>query len=460
MLPNYETSTITSMLCSADAKILEIIRDDSNLLANASKTDSWLATFLDPFSFHKGHEFWERLKEKGVVFGWEMNVPIGDGVQTVVFVGSRIEDKYLIIITFPDWQSENYYDQIIQINNEQANILRKIAKQKAALDSVTRDRMMMEDMTRFNNELMTLQRELSKRNREIENQRKLLRDVFEMSPDIMYVYDAKKGRNIMSNRELGTVLGFSTSEITEMGATFYQMLVHPEDWPLFREHRSKVFEGEEGEVFELEYRISDEKGDYRWFSTREVVFLRSRIGQVSQIVGITQDITLRKKFEDYLVTAAMHDGLTGLYNRMYFDNEIKRQQLGRQYPISLIMADLDGLKRINDTYGHDVGDAYIIRASTVLRDAMRADDIVARLGGDEFAIILPSTNKVAADRILERIQKELHAHNKGYEATHKLHFSIGSVTVEEESDLNEALKIADERMYANKAEHKRKQNTP
>src|SRR5205085_12588441 len=117
-----------------------------------------------------------------------------------------------------------------------------------------------------------------------------------------------------------------------------------------------------------------------------------------------EDITARKQAEDYLKYLGTHDVLTGLYNRAYFAEELARLGRGRRFPVSMIMADLNGLKEVNDSLGHAEGDKLIRRAAEVLQASVRAEDLVTRTGGDEFAIILPATTAEAAAEAVLRVQ--------------------------------------------------------
>jgi diguanylate cyclase (GGDEF)-like protein len=164
---------------------------------------------------------------------------------------------------------------------------------------------------------------------------------------------------------------------------------------------------------------------------------------------IGENITERKKTENLLLHMSMHDRLTGLYNRAFFDEELNRLSLGRQLPISIIMADVDGLKNINDTFGHAAGDRLIKLAAHVLLQAFRTEDVVARIGGDEFAVLLSSTAAPDAEEAIARVRKfqdEANAVNDEF----ILSISLGVATAKSGKGLVNAMKLSDERMYINK----------
>jgi diguanylate cyclase (GGDEF)-like protein len=153
--------------------------------------------------------------------------------------------------------------------------------------------------------------------------------------------------------------------------------------------------------------------------------------------------------EEKIFYVSIHDPLTDLYNRGYFEEEMARAERGRIFPISILMADLDGLKRINDTLGHAFGDMLIKDAANVLRQAVRSNDVVARMGGDEYALILPGADAVSAAGVIDRI-REIEAEFNREPREYQVRFSIGFATSGAGEPLVETLKSADERMYRDK----------
>ncbi|MFN2341478.1 MAG: HD domain-containing phosphohydrolase [Halanaerobium sp.] len=127
--------------------------------------------------------------------------------------------------------------------------------------------------------------------------------------------------------------------------------------------------------------------------------------QITGIVEFVRDISERKQKEREIKYLLYRDALTGLYNRRFFEEEMQRLDTKRQLPISLIMADVNGLKIINDSYGHDTGDQLLKKAAAILKNTVREEDILARQGGDEFAILLPNTTAAEVSKVLNRINQ-------------------------------------------------------
>ncbi len=148
-----------------------------------------------------------------------------------------------------------------------------------------------------------------------------------------------------------------------------------------------------------------------WLKTKDGGSFLSEIKLTQIIVNgkrlthmLVRDITERLEMERMLEYLSYHDQLTGLYNRRFFEEELKRMDVIRNLPISIIYADIDGLREINDTFGFNVGDLLIQKVSIAIKAGCRADDLIARIGSDEFAIMLMKADSEDGERIINRIQ--------------------------------------------------------
>jgi len=168
------------------------------------------------------------------------------------------------------------------------------------------------------------------------------------------------------------------------------------------------------------------------------------------LVIITRDITERKKTEDQLRFISSFDPLTRVYNRFSFQEKVLQIENDDTAPLSVIMIDADGLKKVNDSLGHSAGDDMLVAIAEVLKNSFRSDDFVARIGGDEFVILLPGAGSTDLERAIARLKSNIKSGSSQH-PQFKLSVSIGGYTVEKGEAIRQALFYADERMYEEKA---------
>src|SRR5829696_1627222 len=178
------------------------------------------------------------------------------------------------------------------------------------------------------------------------------------------------------------------------------------------------------------------------------------------LVQVVRDITERKKIEETLRNSSLKDDLTGLFNRRgllkqaapYFDFARRQKE-----NLLLLFIDLDGMKRINDEFGHNEGDNALINTAAILNSSFRTSDIIARLGGDEFTVLVTDLN-ASKEEAITRLNENLKAYNATETRGHKLAFSIGVATLEPErmTCFEELLEQADQAMYEQKRMKRRR----
>jgi two-component system, cell cycle response regulator len=149
-----------------------------------------------------------------------------------------------------------------------------------------------------------------------------------------------------------------------------------------------------------------------------------------------------------------HDILTGLYNRTFFEEELKRLSLGRRFPVSIVAADVDCLKLVNDRLGHQAGDRLLRMAADALSGAFRAGDVVARVGGDEFCVLLAEAGADVVMELVARIRQRLEEINQAG-GDFSISISLGVATALTAEELPVAVKASDELMYREKFARKR-----
>lgn len=188
-------------------------------------------------------------------------------------------------------------------------------------------------------------------------------------------------------------------------------------------------------------------GSKYYFNTRETE-IKSTSGKPMGKVIVLRDITEIRKAEENIKYLSFYDKLTGVYNRAFFDIELKRLNSQRQMPLSLVIGDVNGLKIINDAFGHIYGDRLLKKIADILKSCFRQEDIIARWGGDEFSILLPNTSYPTTMQIVKRVHEKCRQCS-----TETMHISIstGIATIEKVcKNTDEFLIEAEDRMYRHK----------
>ncbi len=274
------------------------------------------------------------------------------------------------------------------------------------------------------------------------------RRLVEELPAVSYIAEpGAKGAWEYVSPQLEPMLGFSQEEWTA-DPTLWARRIHPED-------RDRVLEEEQrdsilGVPLASEYRMITKDGRVIW--VRDEGVLRAEAGERLHYEGMITNVTERKSFESQLQFLADHDPLTGLFNRRRFVEELDLEiKLMRRdgHPSSLLMLDVDGLKRVNDAMGHQVGDALVRQTAELLRDRLRETDSVGRLGGDEFAVLLRGSRVNEAAAVAEDLLERFRNHEQvGSAEPIRPTISIGLTSLRRNfTGADEAVGAADRAMY-------------
>lgn len=191
--------------------------------------------------------------------------------------------------------------------------------------------------------------------------------------------------------------------------------------------------------FEYKLKIADRE---QYFELRMVK------NNKEEILAISREVSERKQMEQKLEYLSYHDQLTGLYNRRFINEELKQLDVEEKLPFTIVIGDVNGLKLINDSFGHAVGDKLIKKVAEVIKKGCRYDDIIVRLGGDEFLILLPKTDAYETEQIIKCI-KAISSKQKVNSVNISISFGYETKKNKEEK-FEEILKKAEDHMYKKK----------
>ncbi len=264
--------------------------------------------------------------------------------------------------------------------------------------------------------------------------------IYRLSPEGVFTY-VSKACNLL--------LGYSSEVI--LGKKFEQF-IHLDDLEQAINFFNKVKESKTRQEL-TDFRLKNTSGYWHWFSTNAVA-IRDESGSVIGIAGTARDCNEDKEKQKQVEYLSFHDYLTGLYNRRYMEESVKKFDNEIYLPFTIICIDVNGLKLTNDAYGHEMGDKLLQTAAVNITSACRENDIICRVGGDEFSILLPNTDATQAERIKKRIiaiTKETKIDSV------VVSLAIGYATkINKNQSIAEIQRLADNNMYKNKLKHGKK----
>lgn len=248
------------------------------------------------------------------------------------------------------------------------------------------------------------------------------------------------GRLIYSSPSHLSVLGYTHEKMKNIKLRDF---VHPDDLPnTLKALKLGIQTGKAGRI---EQRCKHANGYYVWTETVGNPVLHD--GIVTGVILASRDITKRKELEQGLRYLGVHDSLTNLYNRTYFEEQMMHLNDDKYNPVGLVILDLDGLKLVNDTLGHEAGDRLLIKTADILRTCFPDGNVIARVGGDEFAVLLANTKREIIDRLITQLQTEIAKYNQANPQL-PLSISVGMAVREVPGiSLRETFKEADDYMY-------------
>lgn len=283
--------------------------------------------------------------------------------------------------------------------------------------------------------------ERRKKELELEQNRELLQSVINNTTDLIFVKDTS-GRYILVNAAALRNVGKTPPEV--IGKNDLSIFSHDEALAVMSADKEIM---KNGKVITYEEFLGNSYGEKRYLlCTKGPVYDQNH--NVKGVFGILRDITDRKQKQNEIEYLSYHDFLTGLYNRRYFENILVEFNKENYVPVSIIMADINGLKLINDSFGHTAGDSLLKKSSDIFLSECPKNAVACRLGGDEFVIMLPNTDNAEAELLIQRIRMEAAKEKIG---PIEISISFGCQTKQnQDQDINKVLANAENDMYQHK----------
>lgn len=274
-------------------------------------------------------------------------------------------------------------------------------------------------------------------------QQKILENIINNVPELIF-YKDQEGRYQVANKHCKDF--YKAKGIEEIiGKTDLELPLNQAFIEECVKHDQEIYASKTPLSFEEEYVSSD--GSKEVFETIKTPVFNEE-GEVLGIVGVVREITQRKKIEERLRYLSYTDTLTGLYNRAYFNKVVRELIAKKDFPIGVILGDVNGLKMVNDTMGHLVGDELIKTMAKLLQEVCPSGTFLFRWGGDEFVILVPCSTQESCERLIRKVNT---ACKKVNNLSFALSLSLGVAIFKDESgSIDESLQEAEDKLYRQK----------
>ncbi|HMA59333.1 MAG TPA: diguanylate cyclase [Halanaerobiales bacterium] len=445
------------VLTSPELKIKRILYNDTSF--SFLKEDRILTSFVNKNERSKLLDFVHKIQADKAEFGYEIHLQTKEDSILYNFSGIKAENDSILILA-SQFKEEiiNQYDHFMKVNNQYINKIRRLLKNQIKSDNevvLSGDSSdIYNQISQINNELMEVQRELTKTNKELKWQKeRYFATLKSIGEGVIALNEEKRIQFI--NEAAQAILGIKDN----IKGDYLQA----QDIKFLDQNENDILENIIERVCNTGGLIKKED---LLMKTKEkevpidltVSPIRINEEKLLGIVIVITDITLKKKHEEKLRKLAVTDRLTNIMNRRmgikYLEKQIERLKR-EDFPLTVCFIDVNGLKKINDNYGHLEGDHLLKEVAEILDQNVRSSDVVARIGGDEFLIIFSNNVISEVQEVWDRIEEEVNKRNKNMEKPYKISLSHGfAQKVKDDGlSLDDLIDKADQKMYKDKQQY-------
>jgi len=442
----------------------------NSLKENVNLKNKNFSNFIDEGSLKKYFSLLEEAEKDDVIFGRELDLKlIGKTESYILTVLNNLDSDNIIIAVNQSEDMIKYYEELMKINNEYVNSLRSNIKEKTNKNIPAKDAEIYNEMSRLNNKLVNLQRQLNKQNLQLKAEKEKYRVTLSSIAEGVITADYKNNI-VYLNSKAEKMLGWSLDDAKgKKCRDIFKISIKKNDGhdlELITAETSAVEEDVEidlSSLFQKKEEINNQEAILisKNNNSIPIEFSAAKVVENQGKVIIFRDISARKDTEQRLRRYASTDLLTEVLNRRagldYLQEEMNLAE-ANNFTLSVIFIDVNDLKSVNDNFGHQEGDKLLQQVSNVMQSSLRRNDMVVRLGGDEFLLILPQSDEEAAEKIWNRVREKLKQLSKSNDKDYEISVSHGSAeySPDYKKSLDQLINKADHAMYEEKKKMKRK----
>lgn len=444
-----------------DSQIKEVVFNSLKEKVNLENKN--LSNFIDKGSLKKYFSLLKEARDDNVIFGRELDLNLSEKTESyIITVLNNIDADNIIIAANQSEDIIKYYEELMKINNEHVNNLRSNIKAKISKEKPASDEEIYNEMSRLNNKLVNLQRQLNKQNLQLKAEKEKYKVTLSSIAEGVITADHN---NIILylNSKAEKMLCWSIEDARgKKCRDVFKVTIKAEKGPDLELVSEEISDVENvgfdlSSLFQNKEEINNQEAILTSKNSKSfpIEFSAAKIKENQGKVIIFRDISERKETEQRLKRYASTDLLTEVLNRRagldYLQEEMGLAE-SNNYALSVIFIDVNDLKLVNDNFGHQEGDKLLQQVSDTLQHSLRRNDMVVRLGGDEFLLILPQSDKKAAEKIWKRIKEELEQISKSNNKDYEISVSHGAAEYSPayKESLDELINKADHAMYEEK----------